>query len=43
MRQLKTNVACRWFLGYGFQDKDPHFLTFGKNYKRRFKDADFHD
>ena len=33
-------MAYRWFLGYGFHDKVPHFSTFGKNYERRFKDTD---
>ncbi|MGW6611264.1 transposase [Peribacillus butanolivorans] len=27
-------MAYRWFLGYGFHDKVPHFSTFGKNYER---------
>src|SRR5690606_37808076 len=40
IEELKTNMAYRWFLGYGFHDKVPHFSTFGKNYERRFKDAD---
>ncbi|MDQ0228886.1 IS1182 family transposase [Metabacillus malikii] len=40
IEELKTNVAYRWFLGYGFHDKVPHFSTFGKNYERRFKDTD---
>ncbi|KON88884.1 hypothetical protein AF332_20160 [Sporosarcina globispora] len=38
IEELKTNMAYRWFLGYGFHDKVPHFSTFGKNYERRFKD-----
>jgi IS5 family transposase len=33
-------LAYRWFLGFGFYDKVPHFSTFGKNYERRFKDTD---
>ncbi|QVY63647.1 IS1182 family transposase [Cytobacillus gottheilii] len=40
IEELKTNMAYRWFLGYGFYDKVPHFSTFGKNYERRFKDTD---
>ncbi|EFV76910.1 hypothetical protein HMPREF1013_02776, partial [Bacillus sp. 2_A_57_CT2] len=40
IEELKTNMAYRWFLGYGFHDKVPHFSTFGKNYERRFKDTD---
>jgi transposase len=38
--EIETNVAYRWFLGFGFYDKVPHFSTFGKNYERRFKDTD---
>jgi transposase len=40
IEEVETNMAYRWFLGYGFQDKVPHFSTFGKNYERRFKDTD---
>jgi transposase len=40
IEEIETNFAYRWFLGYGFQDKVPHFSTFGKNYERRFKDTD---
>jgi transposase len=40
IKEIETNVAYRWFLGYGFSEKIPHFSTFGKNYVRRFKDAD---
>lgn len=37
IREIETNVAYRWFLGFGFTDKVPHFSTFGKNYVRRFQ------
>jgi transposase len=40
IEEIETNMAYRWFLGYGFHDKVPHFSTFGKNYERRFKDTD---
>jgi transposase len=40
IEEVETNMAYRWFLGYGFHDKVPHFSTFGKNYERRFKDTD---
>jgi len=40
IKEIETNMAYRWFLGYGFYDKVPHFSTFGKNYERRFKDTD---
>ncbi|OCA88381.1 transposase [Bacillus sp. FJAT-27225] len=40
IKEAETNLAYRWFLGFGFHDKIPHFSTFGKNYERRFKDTD---
>jgi len=40
IEEIETNLAYRWFLGFGFHDKVPHFSTFGKNYERRFKDTD---
>lgn len=40
IKEIETNVAYRWFLGYGFSEKIPHFTTFSKNYIRRFKDTD---
>jgi IS5 family transposase len=40
IEEIDTNLAYRWFLGFGFHDKVPHFSTFGKNYERRFKDTD---
>lgn len=39
IEEVETNLAYRWFLGYDFYDKVPHFSTFGKNYERRFKDT----
>lgn len=38
--EAEVNMAYRWFLGLGLQDKVPHFSTFSKNYTRRFKDTD---
>lgn len=38
--EIETNVAYRWFIGYDFTQKVPHFSTFGKNYARRFKGTD---
>lgn len=40
IHEIETNAAYRWFLGFSFQDKVPHFSTFGKNYERRFKETD---
>lgn len=39
IKEMETNVAYRWFLGFDFHDPIPHFSTFGKNYERRFKNS----
>ena len=38
IKEIKINMAYRWYLGYGMTEKIPHFSTFGKNYLRRFAD-----
>ena len=40
IREIEVNIAYRWFLGYSFNEKIPHFSTFNKNYERRFKNTD---
>ncbi|MHC5375819.1 IS1182 family transposase [Enterococcus sp. LJL120] len=40
IKEIETNVAYRWFLGFDFNEKIPHFSTFGKNYVRRFRETD---
>ncbi|WP_040306523.1 transposase, partial [Caloramator australicus] len=40
IKEIETNVAYRWFLGFGLTDNIPHFSTFSKNYERRFKGTD---
>ena len=40
IQEIQTNMAYRWFIGYGLNEEIPHFTTFGKNYVRRFKDTD---
>lgn len=40
IKEIEVNIAYRWYLGYGFEEKIPHFSTFGKNYKRRFQGTD---
>lgn len=40
IKEIETNVAYRWFLGFGFHTEVPLFSTFGKNYVRRFADSD---
>jgi IS5 family transposase len=39
IKEIETNVAYRWFLGFGFYTEVPHFSTFGKNYKRRYLES----
>ena len=40
IKEIETNVAYRWFLGFGFHTEVPHFSTIWKNYVRRFADTD---
>ena len=39
IEEIEVNFAYRWFLGYGLNEKIPHFSTFGKNYSRRFQNS----
>lgn len=39
IKEVEANIAYRWFLGYDFFDKIPHFSTFGKNYAKRFAET----
>lgn len=39
IREIEVNIAYRWFIGYSFTEKIPHFSTFNKNYERRFKNT----
>ncbi|WP_442859721.1 transposase [Anaerovorax sp. IOR16] len=40
IKEIQTNVAYRWYLGYSLEEEIPHFSTFGKNYSRRFQNTD---
>lgn len=40
IKEIEVNVAFRWFLGIGLDQKVPHFTTYGKNYVRRFKEKE---
>ncbi len=40
IKEIEVNSAYRWYIGYDFYEKIPHFSTFSKNYNRRFKDTD---
>ncbi len=37
---IQVNVAYRWFLGFGLQDKIPHSSTISQNRRRRFNGSD---
>lgn len=37
IKEIESNYAYRWFIGYDIGEEIPHFSTFGKNYVRRFK------
>lgn len=36
--EIKVNIAYRWFLGIGFDQKVPDHSTFSQNYRRKFRD-----
>ncbi len=40
IKEIETNVAYRWFQGFGFHTEVPHISTFRKKYARRFADTD---
>lgn len=40
IKEIQVNVAYRWFLGYGLQDKIPHSSTISQNRRRRFNGSD---
>ena len=40
VKDIQVNVAYRWFLGYGLQDKIPHSSTISQNRRRRFDGSD---
>lgn len=37
IKEVEVNCAYRWYIGYSFSEKIPHFSTFSKNYTRRFE------
>ncbi len=39
-REIKMNIAYRWFLGLKFHDPVPHHSTISWNHQHRFKDTD---
>lgn len=40
VKEVETNIAYRWFLGFSLTDSVPHYSTFSQNYLRRFKDTE---
>ena len=36
LQEAQVNVAIRWYLGYGIEEKLPHFSDFSKTYTRKF-------
>ena len=40
IKEVEVNCAYRWYIGYCFNEKIPHFSTFSKNYTRRFAGTD---
>jgi len=40
IKEVEVNCAYRWYIGYSFNEKIPHFSTFSKNYTRRFEGTD---
>lgn len=43
VKEIEVNVAYRWFLGFDFIEKVPHYSTFSKNYERRFANSTIFD
>lgn len=39
--EVAVNLAYRWFIGYGFWEKTPHFSTLSYNFKHRFSSETF--
>lgn len=42
VKEVEVNIAYRWFLGFGLQDKVPSHSTFSKNRQRRFNASPIH-
>lgn len=35
-KEVEVNLAFKWFLGFGIEEKTPHFSDFSKTYTRKF-------
>lgn len=42
IEEIHHNIAYRWFLGYGLEDKIPDASTISQNRRRRFKGTDIY-
>ncbi len=40
IKEIETNNAYRWYLGYSLTEELPHFSTYSKNYARRYAESD---
>lgn len=40
VEEVRVNMAYRWFLGYGLEDKIPDASVIWQNRRRRFKETD---
>ncbi|MGD9566801.1 MAG: transposase [Sedimentibacter sp.] len=43
VEEIHHNVAYRWFLGYGLEDKIPDASTISQNRRRRFTGTDIYE
>lgn len=43
VKEIDMNIAYRWFLGYDFGTKIPHFATISYNFLHRFNDEIFEE
>jgi transposase len=42
IKEIEVNLAYRWFLGFGLQDKIPHHSTISQNRRRRFSQSNIY-
>ncbi|GAB4176359.1 MAG: IS1182 family transposase [Calditrichia bacterium] len=42
IKEIEVNIAYRWFLGYGLEDKIPHHSTISQNRRRRFSQSNIY-
>lgn len=42
IKEIEVNLAYRWFLGYGLQDRIAHHSTISQNRRRRFSQSNIY-